>query len=227
MTALKTLNLDSNALTGIPDLSSLVNLRHLLLSRNSFKGPIPAAVTQLQNLGMSMIIARSCFVMILSPQILITIFPSEIVFLSSNEFTGSLPEFSGTYKTRGLYLSDNKLSGAITESICSLTSLEALFLDENALTGSIPACIGDLGKLQQLHLFNNKLTGDIPVDAMAELRELNSLGLEKNSDLAGEIPEDFCENSSTKIDIWTDCGGVTATVSCPCCSVCCPSDECV
>lgn len=156
----------------------------------------------------------------------------EIVFLSSNDFTGSIPEFSfpggRTYKIRGLYLSNNKLTGSITQSICTLTSLEALFLDENQLEGAIPDCIGNLGQLQQLHLFKNKLSGDIPVDSMASLRQLSSLGLENNSGLKGQIPEDFCENSSATIDVWADCsGGTSASVSCPCCSVCCPSDECI
>ncbi|GAX10519.1 hypothetical protein FisN_21Lh225 [Fistulifera solaris] len=202
MKALKTINLDSNAFTGsVPDLTSLVDLQHLLLSRNSLKGPIPSAVTQLKTL--------------------------ETVFLSSNDFTGSIPEFSGTYQIRGLYLSDNKLSGTIAQSICTLTSLEAIFLDENQLEGGIPDCIGNLSKLQQLHLFNNKLSGDIPVDAMTALHELDSLGLESNSGLQGDIPEEFCEKSSTPIEIWADCGGgASAAVSCPCCSVCCPSDEC-
>jgi Leucine-rich repeat (LRR) protein len=129
---------------------------------------------------------------------------------------------------RGLYLSDNKLSGTITQSICTLTSLEAIFLDENQLEGGIPECIGNLSKLQQLHLFNNKLSGEIPIDAMTTLRELDSLGLENNSGLQGDIPEDFCDKSSTPIEIWADCGGgASAAVSCPCCSVCCPSDECI
>jgi hypothetical protein len=96
---------------------------------------------------------------------------SEIVFLSANALTGTVPAFVGD-SLRGLYLSENKLQGPIPESLCQHTHMEALFLDENELTGSIPTCIGNLSNLKQLYLFKNQLTGFVPIE-LGRLRNLS------------------------------------------------------
>lgn len=104
---------------------------------------------------------------------------TEILFLSSNEFTGPIPTAIGRpagmsgSPLRGLYLSENKLDGVIPESICDYAKLEALFVDENQLTGSIPSCIGNLGNLKQLYAFHNQLTGELPVE-LSMLRKLST-----------------------------------------------------
>ena len=85
--------------------------------------------------------------------------PTEILFLSSNTFTGPIPTAIGRPSAtsgsllRGLYLSDNMLEGTIPETICYFTKLEALLLDQNQLTGSVPSCIGTLKNLKQLSTF--------------------------------------------------------------------------
>jgi hypothetical protein len=165
---------------------------------------------------------------------------TEILFLSSNAFSGQVPAFVGN-SLRGLYLSENKLQGRILESLCQQVSLEALFLDENQFTGSIPACIGNLSNLKQLYLFKNQLTGFVPVE-LGRLRNLSKsfdsasgqkltllliaaggMGLEKN-DIQGTVPSAIC--ATPPIDFWSDCGGSSPEVDCPCCNVCCPSDAC-
>ena len=158
----------------------------------------------------------------------------EYLFLSSNQFTGPIPTtigrpegFSGSL-LKGLYLSENKFDGTIPESICQYGQLQALFLDDNKLNSTIPTCIGNLVELRQFYAFRNMLTGSVPVEISA-LRELRGLGLESNA-LFGEVTNEICELASSVgegFDFWTDCGGSQPEVSCPCCSVCCPSDECI
>lgn len=108
----------------------------------------------------------------------ITLLSTEILFLSSNEFTGPIPTtigrpagFAGSL-LRGLYLSENKFVGTIPENLCNFTKLEALFVDDNQLIGTIPACIGKLTDLVQLYAFKNQLTGEVPVE-LSSLRKLS------------------------------------------------------
>lgn len=94
------INMAQNALTGpIPDLSPIKNLRNLLLYHNKFTGAIPTSLFSLLNL--------------------------EILFLSSNQLTSSVPGEIANLKgqLRGLYLSDNQLDGEIPAALCELQQL--------------------------------------------------------------------------------------------------------
>jgi Leucine-rich repeat (LRR) protein len=179
----------------------------------------------------------------------------EILFLSSNQLNGNIPDSighpnSGERPLRGLYLSDNSFESSIPSSLCGLENLEALFLDENRLDGSIPDCLGLIQSLQQLYLFKNKLSGEIPSE-LSSLRQLckswsffskyfamvalhltfffrrtAGIGLEEN-DITGEVPNDMCALASVSaFDFWADCGGSSPELSCECCTVCCPSADC-
>lgn len=224
-----------NALTGpIPDLSPIKNLRNLLLYHNKFTGAIPTSLFSLLNL--------------------------EILFLSSNQLTSSVPGEIANLKgqLRGLYLSDNQLDGEIPAALCELQQLgkqapldmfivavtflislishrtlllfsvfiEALLLDENGFQGTIPACFGELQQLRQLYVFKNQLSGDLPGE-LAELSWLTGLGLEDNN-FEGDVPLEICslKDNDNNFDLWADCGGDSAELLCPCCTVCCPGPEC-
>ena len=97
----------------------------------------------------------------------------EVLFLSSNQFTGQIPTSIGRLSRtlRGLYLSDNQFLGTIPRQLCAFSAMEALFLDTNQLIGPIPECFGELTELRQLYLFQNELTGSVP----PELEELSNL----------------------------------------------------
>ena len=100
--------------------------------------------------------------------------PTEVLVLNGNAFTGTIPSNIGLENEtlRGLYLSDNKLNGAIPESICNYINLEALHLDENEISGSLPACLGRLSNLKQMYAFKNNLTGTVPVE-LGAIRHLS------------------------------------------------------
>jgi hypothetical protein len=90
---------------------------------------------------------------------------AEILFLSSNKFTGQLilsQKAEIDSPLRGLYLSDNQFNGPIPLILCEFKQLEAIFLDENELTGNLPTCLSLLDHLTQLYVFKNQLDGEIP-----------------------------------------------------------------
>jgi len=203
LTNLQTLNTASNTFTGtVPDLSALSNLKSLQLYENDFTGTLPEFLQHLHSI--------------------------ETIFLSSNRFTGTIPEaISRMSRTlTSLYLSDNLLEGSIPTHLCEFIGLEALFLDTNRLGGSIPACFGDFADLQQLYLFKNKLTGTVPA-TLQNLKHLSGVGLESNQ-LVGEVPDEVCGVvHHQKIDMWADCAIGQDALECPCCNVCCPSENCI
>ncbi|KAI4379964.1 hypothetical protein MLD38_006200 [Melastoma candidum] len=84
--------------------------------------------------------------------------------LSSNFFSGSLPEFNRIRGLKSLVLSENLFSGEIPgDYFASMGSLtEELHLDGNQFSGKIPPIDGH--KLDWLELSYNRLVGEIPWD---------------------------------------------------------------
>ncbi|XP_047315840.1 LRR receptor-like serine/threonine-protein kinase HSL2 [Impatiens glandulifera] len=135
--------------------------------------------------------------------------------LSSNYFTGELPEFSPVFSNlTTLDLSYNNFSGDIPTSFGMFPSLKVLSLYANSLTGPgpvpefitnlsqltrldlaynpfmpspLPESIGNLTKLEYLWLAQTNLVGVIP-DSIGHLFQLKNLDLTKNN-LTGSIPE--------------------------------------
>ena len=61
-----------------------------------------------------------------------------------------------------LALTNNSLSGTLSNSIADLVNLTNLSLGNNTITGSIPSTIGSLINLRILQLNSNELSGSIP-----------------------------------------------------------------
>ncbi|KAH7286034.1 hypothetical protein KP509_33G056100 [Ceratopteris richardii] len=81
--------------------------------------------------------------------------------LSNNKLSGVLSEGVGNLqKLQLLNLSNNEISGTIPVTLCNLTNLQELDLSENILQGSIPSALPT--SLQVLALSNNNLSGIIP-----------------------------------------------------------------
>ncbi|XP_057788457.1 receptor-like protein 12 [Salvia miltiorrhiza] len=90
-----------------------------------------------------------------------------------------------------LYLDSNSLSGSISTSLCSATSLRVLDLSGNRLSGSIPPCL--LENILELDLSQNNISGSIPDDFPMDC-SLLYLDLNNNT-LEGKIPKSLerCE----------------------------------
>ncbi|KAF8049134.1 hypothetical protein N665_2285s0001 [Sinapis alba] len=109
---LRVLSLENNSLFGpIPDLSALVNLKSLFLSRNEFTGAFPPSILSLHRL------------MILS--------------LSYNNFTGQIPsEITALDRLTSLNLESNRFNGTFPS--LNQSFLMSLNVSVNNLTGVIP-----------------------------------------------------------------------------------------
>mmetsp|Transcript_31569 Transcript_31569/g.66046 ORF Transcript_31569/g.66046 Transcript_31569/m.66046 type:complete len:559 (+) Transcript_31569:165-1841(+) len=100
-----------------------------------------------------------------------------------------------------IILKQNFVSGKVPIELSQFGELRALDLSGNAMTGEVPGDLGGLYKLFSLQLQNNMLTGEFPFD---ELREgaiaLDTLWIQENGGLSGEITEAYCTLSSITLD---------------------------
>ncbi|KAL6297571.1 hypothetical protein ACE6H2_005713 [Prunus campanulata] len=114
--------------------------------------------------------------------------PIDVIDLSSNNFSGSLPLVSSTVDV--LDLSNSSFSGSIFHFFCDSMDgpkqLRILYLENNRLAGEIPDCWENWKKLIVLNLDNNNFIGNIPI-SIGHLLFLQSLHL-RNNHLSGELP---------------------------------------
>ena len=92
-------------------------------------------------------------------------------------------------RVKGLYLSDNQLSGQMPPELGNLSNLWWMGLSENQLSGQIPQDLGNLSNLGSLWLGENQLSGEIPPE-LGNLAKLIYLSLSGNQ-LSGEIPPEL------------------------------------
>ncbi|KAK9045168.1 hypothetical protein V6N11_059057 [Hibiscus sabdariffa] len=115
-------------------LSRLSAVEVISLRSNGISGSFPSDFAQLQNLT--------------------------TLYLHSNKFSGTLPDFSVWNNLTIIDLSNNGFNGSIPPSVSKLTHLTILNLSNNSLSGDIPEI--NIASLQQLDLANNNLTGIVP-----------------------------------------------------------------
>ncbi|KAI8924856.1 hypothetical protein BC831DRAFT_463464, partial [Entophlyctis helioformis] len=70
--------------------------------------------------------------------------------LQAKSLTGSIPDLSGLTALQWLYLSNNQFTGSIPSTLGNLPSLTKLYLHLNQLTGTIPSSLGNLNALTLL-----------------------------------------------------------------------------
>ncbi|MCE3214800.1 hypothetical protein HAX54_053348 [Datura stramonium] len=120
-----------------------------------------------------------------------------LIYLSSNNFSGSLPHIP-TMVTE-LDLSNNSFSEGLTNFLCDKKNesymLEILHLGGNHLAGEIPDCWMNWPELRVVNLGENKLTGGIP-RSIGALSNLKSLDLKRNK-LSGALPSSL--NNCTRL----------------------------
>ncbi|CAJ1938263.1 unnamed protein product [Sphenostylis stenocarpa] len=211
LSGLKLLNLGYNSFSGeIPhELGQLAELQELTLAGNEISGVIPDSLGNLLKLNLidlsgNRLVGRiptsfgnfqSLLYMDLSSNRLNGSIPMEILNLPSlsnvlnlsmNYLSGSIPQIGKLSGVTSIDFSSNQLYGGIPSSFGNCLSLENLFLTRNQLSGSIPKVLGELRGLETLDLSSNQLSGTIPVE-LQNLQVLKLLNLAYN-DLEGVIP---------------------------------------
>ncbi|KAI4334715.1 hypothetical protein L6164_013428 [Bauhinia variegata] len=190
LTSLKTLRLRavdlSTANNWQQQLSNLSHLQELDLRRSNLVSPIlpgqfnysaSLAILQLSENNLNGSIAISCSLSVLDLQQNnlggpLADFVStstkcankslQHLFLSGNQFTGSVPHLYRFSSLQTLDLGDNRLNGTVTESIGQLLNLEKLSLGHNFLQGVISEThFSKLSKLKYLDLSSNTLVFNI------------------------------------------------------------------
>ncbi len=215
LTALKVLNLGSNALDGssipasITDLVSLellildnngligslpanigdlINLQQLQVHFNQLSGPLPTSLRDLSNLTHLHIYNNLFSGTLRSSYGGLTNLVE--LLAGQNDFTGSIPgSFSGLVNLKKWTLSNNEFTGDFPSWIGSLTQMITLTFHENDFTGSIPAGIGNLTLLDKFWVGGNEMSGSLPSE-LGNCTALTSLYL-YNNNFVGTIPSTF------------------------------------
>ncbi|KAL2242101.1 probable inactive receptor kinase At5g67200 [Sesamum indicum] len=132
---LRVLSLRNNSLTGpIPDLSGLVNLKVLFLSRNYFSGSVPPSVSTLHRL--------------------------KTLDLSYNMLAGPIPDsLGGLDRLYYLRLDFNRFNGSVPPF--NQTSLQIFNVSHNALSGAIPVTPALSRFNMSSFALNSRLCGEI------------------------------------------------------------------
>ncbi|CAK7344972.1 unnamed protein product [Dovyalis caffra] len=127
----------------------------------------------------------------------------QILILSNNMLTGTIPSLANLYRLKELDLSSNMLTGSIPASLTTLRRLEYLYLEENNLSGAIPRNLTGLQSLMYLRLSSNKLSGTIP-DSIGDCKALVQIRLRFNV-LNGTIPKSLGRISSLEyLDLFSN-----------------------
>ncbi|KAL5546860.1 hypothetical protein UlMin_006547 [Ulmus minor] len=117
-----------------------------------------------------------------------------VIDLSSNQFSGGIPEIIGNMKAlRMLNLSNNMLTGCIPSSLGNLSVLESLDLSHNKLSGEIPQQLMQLTFIASFNVSHNSLSGPIPQGSQVDTWGNDSF--KDNPGLCGNPLSKKCENS--------------------------------
>lgn len=124
-------------------------------------------------------------------------------------------------------VSNNSLSGEISEDIFKLESLQFLYLNSNQFEGGIPDNFGGNRNLVDLFLNDNLLTGSIPEieDDGSTLLNIQEILLNGNK-FMDAVPSSICDRrisqSGTFVSLHADCDrSQTGTIQNQCQKDCC------
>ncbi|CAL8121379.1 unnamed protein product [Prunus armeniaca] len=163
------------------------NLDWLDISRNKLHGQVPKWFlnTSIETLGFLDLSVNFLSGFDHQNSILLPWLNLKVLRLYSNMLHGLLPIPRPNIIYYGI--SDNKLDGEISPSICNLSSLQYLDLLNNKLSGMLPRCLGTFSDdLRVLRLGNNSFRGFLP-QAYSNTSNLRMIDVSDNK-LQGQLP---------------------------------------
>ncbi|KAL7175491.1 hypothetical protein ACSBR2_029150 [Camellia fascicularis] len=107
-----------------------------------------------------------------------------VLSLQNNSLTGPIPDLSGLFNLKSLFLDHNSFNASIPPSISILHRLRTLDLSYNNLTGPIPLSLTNLDRLYYFRLDSNRLNGSIPPLNQSSLQVFNV----SRNNLTGAVP---------------------------------------
>lgn len=214
---LRVLNLANNQLDGpLPSFASMDALEEIDLRGNDFKGRLHPSVFELKNLRTLHVqhnslvgdlpttapkkkrrFPKALKAFVLSGNSFTGPLPGWLfelagdtlldVDLSSNEFTGTVPDSIGRMpEVKAIDLSHNRLTGKLPTTFDIATALEFINLEHNRLRGDVPEQLGELFKLKSINIGNNLFSGELSLE-LASAPQLSELVVENNWDLCGLV----------------------------------------
>ncbi|EEF29396.1 conserved hypothetical protein [Ricinus communis] len=111
----------------------------------------------------------------------------ELLDLSRNCLTGSIPSQWATMRLVDLSFMGNQLSGPFPKALTNITTLKNLSIEGNNFSGPIPPEIGKLINLEKLTLSSNAFTGKLPRE-LAKLVNLTDMRI-SDANFSGQIPD--------------------------------------
>jgi hypothetical protein len=136
--------------------------------------------------------------------------------LSVNNFTGAISEriFSVT-SLQTLYLHENTFNGTLSAAVGNLSALRVLSIYDNALVSTLPTALGSITTLEELYAHGNSFSGTIPAALGEQWINMTALSVDGNEALTGDMPASICQLEIPQL--FADC----ERVDCPCCTYCC------
>ncbi|XP_030519818.2 receptor-like protein 9DC3 [Rhodamnia argentea] len=197
------------------DIFSNTSLRVINLSNNKFGGPIPlpSPMTSYYSIASNMIIGKI-------PSLLCNATELQLIDLSNNNLTGSLPwclvnfstslsilnlrmnrlegtipqSFSPRNSLMTLDFSQNRFEGMLPQSLAKCKYLEVLDISSNQIEDTFPRWLGKLPELQVLILRSNNFKGLLDIPKGANLfSKLRILDLSRNN-FGGPLPPNLITN---------------------------------
>eukprot|EP00252_Welwitschia_mirabilis_P007400 TRINITY_DN1870_c0_g1_i4.p1 TRINITY_DN1870_c0_g1~~TRINITY_DN1870_c0_g1_i4.p1 ORF type:complete len:963 (+),score=68.09 TRINITY_DN1870_c0_g1_i4:258-3146(+) len=182
--------LESTLLAGTlsPRLAQLNALREVRLGCNNLTGGLPWTISNWTNLRILNITTNAFSGTLPDMSALISL---ETIDVTTNYFSGPMPVSLGNISAlRSLNLAENPFRpGPIPAEFRSLTKLETFFLSDCNLHGELPEFLFNFTALGLLDVSVNNISGSI-TPAIGKLKKLYSLELYQNQ-VSGSLPPEF------------------------------------